>query len=448
MDNEYFLSSGVVSSSKLALVNILGGWIFGYNTGVVSPGLDLVTLEYGITGSLGKTFITMSMLIGAAFGSLFGGALCNKFGRKIVMALGCVIVTVGVLCSCFSPTYWVFLLARGLMGIGVGFVGVVCPMYVSETADKDRAGFLGTLFQLSITVGIVLAYLMGYIFCFVFPEQANIPQQSLAWRIMFGAGVIPSISLAIIAIVVLPESTHWLRSAGGESKPLTDHSIDPIKPKGKGILGLFSYPKQLILGIMLAACLQLTGINVIMYYGPEVLKDAFSQEREYVQLLNVGVGAWNAFATLIAIGLVDKAGRRPLMLLGSLGVAVASICVGLAFFLSSEMDESPGWKTPVVAASLALYLLGFETGPGCLFWVLVNEIFPDEVSDAGSTFVNALQWVFNIMATSTFLVFQENIGAAGTFWIYGGVGIVVTLYLFFSLTETKQSSNSMYDDIN
>jgi len=219
----------------------------------------------------------------------------------------------------------------------------------------------------------------------------------------------------------------------GEQTNLINATEEGTSGQGSGWSGLFklSRIKQTSMGIVLAATLQLTGINAVMYFGPNIIKKAGFDNPV---LLNIIVGGWNFLTTFIAALLVDRLGRRPLVIGGTFIMSVALVGVGLSFALA---------KTPFVTGigvgiCLLIFIAGFEAGVGCLFWVLVNEIFDERVRDAGSSMANVLQWGFNLVVSSLFQLFFNEVGQSITFYIFGGIGVVCSIYMAIALPETKK----------
>jgi len=399
-------------------IGSLGGLIFGYDTGIMAVATDLVIAEFNVdkNNTVLQGFITSVILFGAALGSLGGGFLA-QYGRRVSCFIAAGICLFGGVTTAFSPTLWVFMTLRFILGIGVGLVGVICPMYVSETAPQKSKGRFGVLFQLSLTLGILLAYVVGFGF-------KQIEDQSLALRLMLGTGggIFPLLMMCVIFCGMI-ETVNYQRSTNdSETRHLSSQDSSTIK-RNRGALSLFSMARirQTIKGIVLAVILQLTGINAIMYYGPKIIEGAGFHN---ATLLNVGIGVWNFLSTFIAVSLVGLLERRTLIIGGTVVMSLALILVGLC--LNDSIIRDPLAKGIGVGIGLALFIAGFEGGIGCLFWVLVNEIFDSDVREHGSSMCNVMQWLFNILVSSLFpLLFEKK---DLTFYVFGGIGILCTLY--------------------
>jgi MFS family permease len=258
---------------------------------------------------------------------------------------------------------------------------------------------------------------------------------------MLGLGEIFTAGLFVLGVFVMSESYQWLSSKGvGEARRLTPHQDDTVldvaaeeQMKRGGFKMLFSMRglKYLAMSIVLAATLQLTGINAVMYYGPKILENAGMKDKF---LLNIAIGGWNFLTTIAAIFLVDRVGRRTLMIGGVAIMSVSLAVISCAFFVFKDGGVNLGI---MVGIGLLGFIAGFEVGPGCLFWVIANEYFPQEMKEAGASLTNLLQWAFNLFVVYTFLLATLYIGSNFTFGIFAGVGVFCCLYLFFGLSETR-----------
>eukprot|EP01126_Amoeba_proteus_P015802 TRINITY_DN1715_c0_g1_i10.p1 TRINITY_DN1715_c0_g1~~TRINITY_DN1715_c0_g1_i10.p1 ORF type:complete len:295 (+),score=39.46 TRINITY_DN1715_c0_g1_i10:497-1381(+) len=290
-------------------------------------------------------------------------------------------------------------------------------MYVSEMAPVHKRGTYGVLFQLSLCFGLLVSYFVGW--GIVVSDMS----QFFKWRVMVAIGVVFPLLLLAVTIFKMVES----------SVDNFDEQIDR-KPALLDLIRQSDLRWLLLTNSVLAAILQLTGINAVMYYGPQILK---TLGNEYA--LTIGVGAWNFLSTFIAIFLVERLGRKPLMLGGVLVMSLSLIVIGLVFQYVTE----PTPKAVGIGLSLAFFIAGFEGGPGCLFWVIVNELFPEEYKETAASFANILQWAFNLLVSLLFPIISQpdKIGKPGTFYLFGAVGAVCFLYSLFFLPETKQVEN-------
>jgi len=412
----------MVSIALLASINILGGLIFGYNTGIVAAALPLIGKVFTNVGD--STYLqgvfSASILFGAMMGSLGGGPYCDRLGRKITIITLGVFATVGPIATALSPTLVIMLISRVVCGVGVGLATAVCPTYVSENAPPEKKGTLGTFFQLAITFGIFLSYLVGLL--------KNIDK---IYRLMFGLGAVPG-GLILIAGLIMGESGPWLSRRVTERDPLLSRQIQSPRRHHGGVWDLFfgHARKSFAIGMLLAIAQQLTGINAVMYYAPSIFKSA---GLENPIIPTIGVGLWNFITTFISTFLVDRLGRRPLLLAGTLAMALSTVVLAITFSFIH------GTALAVLSIVFLLaFVAGFETGEGPLFWVVCIELFDDDVRGSALSFLNATTWIFNLILTFAFLPLLGVIGQGGVFWIFSGVGIVSVVLMYFVLPETKR----------
>lgn len=405
----------------LGTVNMLGGYIFGYNTGVVAGVLTILSGESKdnsvyLPDSMQGIF-TASILLGALLGSMVGGPIADKFGRKAgVITLSLVTLVFASLLA-IANTLNTVIAARSFLGIGVGMSGVICPMYVSETASPKAKGPLGILFQLAITIGIFVAYVINY----------ALEDIKYNWRVMFGLGAAPGLILFLLGLA-MPESPVWLvtRSKNGEGTPLIGTN-EPETPLGVR-LALFIKSRALYIGIVLAVAQQLTGINAFMYYAKPIFSAAKIDNPNYPTMV---LGAWNAVSTLFAVPLVSKFGRRTLLLSGNIIMSIACVGLGLSYQFAT------GSTLGILAVTLLLvFVFAFEISDGPLFWVVAQELFTPEIKTVGASTLNALQWLFNITLTLGFPVLQKLIHET-VFYIFGIIGVVCILIMAVALPETR-----------
>jgi len=364
------------------------------------------------------------------FGSFSAGQLANSIGRRYTAIIATGICLLGGSSPAFSVNLAMFLVLRFILGFGVGLIGVLCPLYVSEVVPSSRRGTYGVVFQLSLCFGILLSYIVG----FVVIDKLN--KTSIAWRLMLASGgiILPIILLFIIVIGMKETRDEQMI---GEDRPINDmtqfRKRDYDGPTGwRGLFVRQIFLKQTLTGIILAITLQLTGVNAIIYFGTNILAQAFPGSNAI--LLNIGIGAWNFLATFISLYLVEKLSRRVLMTGATIVIAISLFIVALCFqFLSNDRDRGIG-----IGIGLLLFLGGFEAGPGCLFYILANEIFDKHVQAEGASLVNVLQWTFNLVVSTLFpLMFNSHLGPPGTFYVFGAFGVLCSLYLFFFLDLQK-----------
>lgn len=417
-----------------AAVGIIGGLIFGYSQGITSSARDSIIEHFNLKNDplqdLFASLITATILIGAMFGSLGGGILVDRLGRRMTSYIGSGICLYGTITAALSPDIYTFLILRFILGVGVGLMGVLCPLYVSETAPPEKKGTFGTLFQLSLTFGIFVSGIIGY-------GLQQINNKSLDWRLMIGLGTIFPIMLIVLTWLFMEEPPLVKPE---QNELLVYESNIPATPENSGWIGLFTSPINripLITGIVLSVTLQLTGINAIMFYGPDIVASAGLSDYKFQ--LNVAIFGWNFITTFIALFLVDRLGRRPLMLVGTLIMTIAMLAEGFVFVFMESPDLLTA-KGAAVGTGLFLFIGGFEASVGCLFWILINEVFPENVKSQGGTFCNILQWGFNLAVSMLVpLVPSKPVDYSYVpFFIFGGSGLLCLVYLYFFLRPPKK----------
>eukprot|EP01116_Phalansterium_solitarium_P008950 TRINITY_DN22922_c0_g1_i1.p1 TRINITY_DN22922_c0_g1~~TRINITY_DN22922_c0_g1_i1.p1 ORF type:complete len:467 (-),score=53.50 TRINITY_DN22922_c0_g1_i1:171-1469(-) len=405
-------------------VNAVGGVLSGYAPGIIAPAQGFLAAQFELSDyQLG--LLTSAILLGATVGSLTGGVLADKIGRKkATLAAASLSVAVSISLG-FTPNWVGISILRIVLGVAVGSIGVVCPLYVSEIAPPDQRGVLNTMFQIFVTIGILVAYVVGYLLGFL--KHYN-------WQLMFGLGAVPAAVLVIVGMW-MPESDAWKakKASSGESNALLNKASASQRTSNEGVTTLFSakYAKTTFIGVLLPTIQQLTGINTIIYYAVPTFQAAGLATGD-AAYATMGIGAWNVLTTLVSAFFVDKSGRRKLYLSGLAAVVVSLIVLAII----NLVKEGPA-SAPIAIACLFVFIAGFELGPGPLFVVIENEIYPSSVREAGLALANILQWGFNLLISCTFLLMLSSIGKAGTYFIFGGIGLVGWLLVFFLLEETK-----------
>ncbi|KYQ93740.1 hypothetical protein DLAC_05129 [Tieghemostelium lacteum] len=408
-----------ISILGLSLVNVFGGLIFGYNTGVIAGVLNLP--EFKSYSDINKGILTCSLLIGAMVGSLVAGYVLDKLGRKRPMAIFAIVSIVGSVGSSFVPTHlWYMVPFRFILGLSVGVCAVVCPNYVGEMSPPERKGTLGTLFQIAITVGILIGDIVGF----------ALQHVKYDYRLMFGLGFIPGLCLFLL-VPNIPESTKWKNQKEQETTLL----LKDKQIKSLGIREIISSPIgrfSMFIGLILAINNQLTGINSFIYFSPSIFEEAGISSGNGAMLATIGLMAWNVITTFIATFLIDRIGRRKLMIYGSLIMTIS--CLVIAILFLTIKGTALGVLSIIL---LFMFIMGFEAGAGPLFWILVIEIFPEDMRDTGSSVLNAIQWIFNITLSFSFLQLVNLIGQSSVFFVFFAIGVFCLVTIILKLPETK-----------
>lgn len=425
-----------------AAVTALGGLLFGYDTGVVSGALLFLKNDFGGLSSFQQELVTSLLLVGAVVGALAAGKIADKIGRRPTILATAAVFVIGVLLAAFSPAYWTLIVARVVIGLGVGSASMTVPLYIGEVAPPRMRGALVSFNQLAITSGILVSYLVDY----GLASTAN-------WRLMFGLAAIPAVILFIGALTQA-ESPHWLVRQGREDDARTvlarirdegdiDGEIEEVKEvaatEAKGsareLLATGVRP-ALWVGILLAVFQQITGINTVIYYAPTLLKGAGLGNNASL-LANVVNGVVNVGMTIVAIRLLDRTGRRPLLLSGTAGMAVGMLMTAFAFLGG---DQLSGWTAYLGIAGLLVYTGSFAIGLGPVFWLMIAEIYPLRIRGQAMSVATIANWGANFVVTISFLTLLDAITPKGVFFLFAFLTGLAWVYFAKRVPETKQRS--------
>jgi sugar porter (SP) family MFS transporter len=419
----------------------LGGLLFGYDTGVISGAILFVKAEFSLSPTM-EEFVVSAVLVGAVFGAGAGGALTDRFGRRKMIILAGILFTLSAVGTALAPTVGWLISARVASGIGIGIASFISPMYIAELVPAKVRGSLVAVNMLAITTGIVVAYLIDYGF-----------SASHGWRYMFGLAAVPSVGL-VIGMWWLPDSPRWLISKSKIDKARqvlqrarttsdVDQEIKEIQKsmteQGEGgMAGLFqpSLRMPMIVGLGMATFQQITGINTVMYYAPTIFKFAGISAAGPAILAGAGLAAVMWCFHVLAIFLLDRIGRRPLLLTGVAGQIVGLAILGAAF----QFPQLASFKSEVAIGGLVIFVACFAFGLGPIFWLLISEIYPLKNRGVAMSAVTVTNWAMNLLVAVTFLTLVAVLGHAGTFWLYGLVAIGAWIFFYRLVPETKGKS--------
>jgi sugar porter (SP) family MFS transporter len=435
---EQSIRRNVVVSSG---ITALGGLLFGYDTGVVSGALLFLKIDFGGLSSFEEELVTSLLLVGAAVGALFAGRIADRIGRRLTVIGTALIFVAGVLLAAFTPTFAVLLVARFIIGLAVGSASMVVPLYIGESAPPSIRGGLVSLNQLAITIGILVSYLADYWL-----------QGTANWRLMFGLAAIPAV-LLFTGMLFQSESPHWLALHGREdearrvlSRLRAPDEIDPEIAEVQRVsrqehlrtrdLLTARLRPMLLVGVLLAVFQQVTGINTIIYYAPTLLSNAGLGTHSAL-LANVVNGGVNVIMTIIAIRLLDRVGRRTLLLAGTVGMAVGMFLTAFSFAGGEQLHGAPA-VTAILG--LLIYTGSFAIGLGPVFWLLISEIYPLAIRGAAMSVATIANWSANFLVTVSFLTIKNAIGGMGVFLMFGSLTLVALVYFFAKVPETKGRS--------
>lgn len=383
----------------------LGGFQFGFNTAIISGAILFLAADFSLS-AVYEGFAVSVILLGALLGSYLSSPLANRLGRKKAMASSAIFFLIGTALAFGAPFAHFFSLGRFIQGIGVGLVSVICPMYLAEIAPPKVRGFYVSCNQFAVTIGILAAYGCNY----AFASTGN-------WRLMIGVALIPA-ALQLLAICFIPESPSWSPGTVQKRSPWKE-AFNP------------AFRSLLVIGILISIFQQVTGINAVIYFAPKIFQDAGYSTASGAILASVGIGIVNVLATILALWLIDKAGRRPLLLIGSAGMAVSLLTISAAFFTHSSMIDT------ISIYSLMAYIAFFAIGLGPMPWLILSEIYPLEIRGQAMGLATFANWFSNYLVALTFLDIAEYLTTGGAFCIYAGFSLLAFLFIFKRLPETK-----------
>lgn len=430
---------------RSAIVAAVGGLIFGFDTAVISGANAALKKQFNLDdGGLGATVAIAT--VGTIIGALIGGRSADRFGRRKLLFFIGILYVLGALGTALAPSHLVLMIFRFVGGIGVGLSSVCAPIYTAEIAPARVRGRLVGLVQFNIVLGILVAYLSNYIIDLIVHDQ------EIAWRWMLGVMVVPSV-LFLVFLMTVPETPRWLMAKGHEEKAIaisrrlcntveeSDEQIQEIRDQlaaagSQATLSQFftrRYFKVIALAFFIAMFNQLSGINAILYYAPEVMKQAGADDNAAL-LMSVGVGLMNLIATMAALTVIDRIGRRSLMIVGSIGYLVSmGFLTAVMFMFQGHFNST---SSTLVLIGLLMFIAAHAFGQGSVIWVFISEIFPTRVRGLGQSLGSLTHWVF---AAITTYAFPPIIGAWGGGWAFSVFLVCMFGQLVWVLTKMPET---------
>jgi sugar porter (SP) family MFS transporter len=424
---------------RISLLAALGGFLFGYDTGVVGGALPLIRTDLKLSEA-GEAWVTGSLLLGAVSGAVLSGYLADLISRKWTKFVAGCIYTVAAIASAFCSSLLLLGIARGVLGIAVGTASFVAPMYIGEHSPKHLRGGMTALNQLAVTFGIFVAYLIDYAFS----------TTSEGWRWMFGLGAVPGVALAI-AMLTVPYTPRWLvqKRRVEDAKAVLKRTREPDEvdeevgdiekvARSQHAFKLHELVEGrvrplLIIGVALAVFQQLIGINTVIYYGATILGFAgLSISTSIAEAVFIGVV--NFVFAGIAVLLLDRVGRRAPLILGTSGSVIGLVVLGWFFSKGSAFQHEYDW---IALAAMLFYIASFEISLGPIFWVMIAEIFPLRTRAKAMGACTVFNWAFNFLVSYFFLDAVSALGRDGTFWMYAGFGVLAVIFFAWRVPETK-----------
>ncbi|MEL0648358.1 sugar porter family MFS transporter [Pseudoalteromonas agarivorans] len=443
----------------ISAVAAIGGFLFGFDSGVINGTVSALGNAFN-SSSVATGFNVASVLLGCAVGALAAGPLADKFGRRAIMIITAIIFAISAFGSGISESSAEFIFYRLFGGLGIGAASVLAPAYIAEVAPPALRGRLATLQQLAIVLGLFAAFLSNYLIADAAGSAQNILMLDIAaWRWMFWAELVPAI-LFLVGVLFIPESPRYLVAQGkvADAKAVfskissenVDAQISDVKgslhsDKKPSIRDLFIDGSKKVhpivwAGVALSVFQQFVGINVVFYYGSELWQAAGFDESQSL-FINVLAGTTNIISTFIAIALVDKIGRKPLLLVGSIGMFI-SLSALTYIFGSAGLDEagklalSDNMGTfALIMANLFVVFFGLSWGP--VVWVLLGEMFNNRIRGAALAVAASAQWIANFAITMTFPIMLANIGLAGAYGFYALSALISIFFVVKYIKETR-----------
>jgi sugar porter (SP) family MFS transporter len=423
---------------RVSFIAGLGGILYGFDMGVIAGAMVFVRDSFTLSTRLEEIVVSV-VLVGAMVGAVAGGSIADRIGRRATLLWGGAIFLAGSLLAFWSPNVTTLIVARGLLGIAIGFTSVTAPVYISELAPPQSRGLLIGLYQFALTIGIVLADLAGYWLA-----------AQHAWRLMFGLGALPA-TLLVVLVVTLPESPRWLYAQNRLAevqRVLTSYTdeagarslIEEIRaalaiPVEQRWSELWSpaVRTSLLIAVGFTVLQQVTGINTIIYYGPRIFALAGITSNRNAIFATLLVAVTNMLATIIALVLVDRVGRKPLLYAGLGGMTICLVLLAYSFH-SAAFGAAPG---VVATICLMVYITCFAFSMGPIAWILVSEVFPLRVRGRGVAAASLGSGASNFLVSMTFLSLIKAAGSSFTFLIYAVFCVLTVLFVRFIVPETR-----------
>ena len=421
----------------VASIAALSGLLFGYDTGVISGALIFMRNQFHLTPE-GEGLVVSGVLFGATFSSMISGRLTDYFGRKKVILGTAFLFSIGSIVTAFAPSVEALVAGRVVLGLAIGVASFAAPLYISEMSPAAIRGALVSLNQLAITIGILLSYFVDYLFS----ATAN-------WPAMVAIGAVPGIVLGI-GIFALPESPRWLvlnqkeqiasdvlkriRNTDQIDSELNDikNSLSEEKGDWRELFAPHLRP-ALIVGVVLGMFQQITGINTVVYYAPSIYKAAGLTSDSVSILATTGMGIVMVLMTIVSLFLIDRLGRRPLLIIGNIGMALSLAALSLSFLFHINA-EALKW---IGVGSTLIYVAFFAISLGPVCWILISEIYPLRIRGFAMSIATSVLWLSNLIVSFSFPVLLARMGAGPTFGMYALITVASLAFTCFFVPETK-----------
>ena len=464
------MKSNLLYVTRISLVAALGGLLFGYDTAVIAGAIGFMRIHFNLSAEM-TGWVASCALFGCVIGALLSGVISDRLGRKNVLLLAALFFVVSAFGTAFPKSLTSFILFRILGGMGVGAASMASPMYIAELSPAKYRGRLVSLNQLAIISGMVIVYFANYVIAnygstidqsmSILPNSTKSWNVVYGWRWMFGSEAVPALIL-IILLFFAPKSPRWLLEQKKETKALhilaliegeneANTKMEEIKasltlesPALKQLLNS-GLKIALVIGVMLAFFQQSTGINAILYFAPEILKGISNAETDIALLQTIIIGVVNLVFTIVGILYVDRLGRKPLMLIGYIGMGISLFALGIGATL----------ETQGIGALLfiLIYVACFAFSVGPVTWVILSEIFPTKIRGRAMAIATFCLWCTNFLVSQTFPMMDgnkwlvDNFNHGFPFLVYGVFCLIALFFVWFYVPETKNKTLESIKDI-
>lgn len=428
----------------VTVVASLGGLLAGFDMGVISGAMLFINTEWVLSPFV-QGWVVSSAIVGAVIGAAGNGILSDLYGRKKIIIATALIFIAGSVFSAVAPNVGCLIAARMLVGIAVGMVNFIVPIYLSEISPQKIRGMLVSLYQLAITAGILFSYLINGIYA----------DSEYSWRLMMFSGIYPAVIL-LLGIIVLQDTPRWLISKKRDKEAAeVFQKIEPeidikarikeikatLQSEQKGKKNRLQFQKWMLMPIFVGVGMMFaqicTGINTVIYYTTTIFKVSGFSENSAAIYATIGVGIVNFLMTGIAIVFTDRLGRKPLLYAGTIGMMLSMLCLGMAFNYADTLGKNLRY---VATASVMVYIACFAFSLGPVTWIMVSEILPLRIRGLAMSICTVSNFFFNFIIVLSFPVLLQHIGEAHTFWIYAGICFVSLFFFHFYVPETKGRS--------
>jgi SP family arabinose:H+ symporter-like MFS transporter len=427
-----------------SIIAAIGGFLFGYDTAVISGAIGFIRDRFDLYPAM-LGWMVSSLIVGATIGAGLSGILSDRFGRKKMLLVSALLFIAGSVGSAFPNTVTGLILARLVGGLGVGMASTLSPLYIAEIAPARIRGRLVSIYQFAVVTGIFVTYFINAAIA-AWGDKAWDLEYS--WRYMLGFGIVPGI-IYFVLLFLIPETPRWLmkqkrevealgileKMNGREAAKAELHEILNLKDSSDGSVRELLRPGlrlPLMVGVVLAILQQITGINAIMYYAPEIFKQTGAGTNAALSQ-TILVGVVNFAFTLVALWLIDKAGRRVLLLIGSVLMTLSLFMVGYGF----QAENMPGY---LILFFILLYVASFAISFGPVVWVMISEIFPNRIRGRATAIAAFSLWAADYAVSQFFPMLIEGIGTAKTFWLFAVISLGAVIFCAKAVPETRGKS--------